>query len=226
MRIDRDSTRRKDSLRDMISKIHEGNSCLLVGTQMLAKGHHFPDVTLAAILDADGGFFSADFRGLERMSQLITQVGGRAGRANKPGLVAIQTHQADHPQLKLLVEQGYGALAPQLLKERQQAQLPPYQHAALIRAEAVNEDTPFEFLQQARELAEQLQPDQQNLEIFGPIPAVMFKRAGRFRAQLMLQSKDRKTLQHLLSNLCPQLEQLKAARKARWSIDVDPQESF
>jgi len=226
IRIDRDSTRRKDSLRDMISKIHEGNSCLLVGTQMLAKGHHFPDVTLVAILDADGGFFSADFRGLERMSQLITQVGGRAGRANKPGLVAIQTHQADHPQLKLLVEQGYGALAPQLLKERQQAQLPPYQHAALIRAEAVNEDTPFEFLQQARELAEQLQPDQQSLEIFGPIPAVMFKRAGRFRAQLMLQSKDRKTLQHLLSNLCPQLEQLKAARKARWSIDVDPQESF
>jgi len=228
MRIDRDSTRRKDSLRDMVNKIHEGDPCILVGTQMLAKGHHFPDVTLVAILDADGGFFSADFRGLERMSQLITQVGGRAGRETKPGTVAIQTHQADHPQLQTLVRQGYGALAPQLLNERQQAQLPPYQHAALLRAEAVNEETPFEFLQQARELAEQIQANEKReaLEVFGPIPAVMFKRAGRFRAQLMLQSKDRKSLQRLLSQLCPQLEQLKAARKVRWSIDVDPQESF
>lgn len=228
IRIDRDSTRRKDSLRDMVNKIHKGEPCILVGTQMLAKGHHFPDVTLVAILDADGGFFSADFRGLERMSQLIIQVGGRAGRETKPGTVAIQTLQADHPQLQTLVQQGYDALAPQLLKERQQAQLPPYQHAALLRAEAVNEQTPFEFLQQARELAEQIHAtnNSEALEVFGPIPAVMFKRAGRFRAQLMLQSKDRKNLQRLLSQLCPKLEQTKAARKVRWSIDVDPQESF
>lgn len=228
IRIDRDSTRRKDSLRDMVNKIHKGEPCILVGTQMLAKGHHFPDVTLVAIIDADGGFFSADFRGLERMSQLITQVGGRAGRETKPGTVAIQTLQADHPQLQTLVQQGYDVLAPQLLKERQQAQLPPYQHAALLRAEAVNEQTPFEFLQQARELAEQIQltNNSEALEVFGPIPAVMFKRAGRFRAQLMLQSKDRKNLQRLLSQLCPKLEQMKAARKVRWSIDVDPQESF
>jgi len=228
IRIDRDSTRRKGALSDMINKIHEGDPCILVGTQMLAKGHHFPDVTLVAILDADGGFFSADFRGLERMSQLITQVGGRAGRASKPGTVAIQTHQADHPMLIKLVQQGYGALAPQLLQERQEAQLPPFQHAALLRAEAVAENMPFEFLQQARDLAEQIQiaNNSETLELFGPIPAVMFKRAGRFRAQLMLQSKHRKNLQILLSQLCPQLEQLKIARKVRWSIDVDPQESF
>jgi len=229
MRIDRDSTRRKNALTNMLKKIHEGDPCILVGTQMLAKGHHFPNVTLVAVLEADGGFFSADFRGLERMSQLITQVGGRAGRASKPGTVAIQTHQADHPLLTTLVQQGYSVLSQQLLQERQQAQLPPYQHAVLLRAEAVAENTPFEFLQQARELAEQLhtlQSSSEALEIFGPIPAVMFKRAGRYRVQLMLQSKHRKTLQILLSQLCPQLEKLKVARKVRWSIDVDPQESF
>ena len=229
MRIDRDSTRRKNALPDMLNKIHEGKPCILIGTQMLAKGHHFPNVTLVAVLEADGGFFSADFRGLERMSQLITQVGGRAGRANKPGTVAIQTHQADHPLLTTLIQQGYSVLSQQLLQERQQAQLPPYQHAVLLRAEAVTENTPFEFLQQARELAEQLHSEQnshQQLEIFGPIPAVMFKRAGRYRVQLMIQSKHRKTLQNLFSQMCPQLEKLKMARKVRWSIDVDPQESF
>ncbi|MEH6358312.1 MAG: primosomal protein N' [Pseudomonadales bacterium] len=229
MRVDRDSTRRKNALSDMLKKIHEGEPCILVGTQMLAKGHHFPNVTLVAILEADGGFFSADFRGLERMSQLITQVGGRAGRASKPGTVAIQTHQADHPLLTTLVQQGYSVLSQQLLEEREQAQLPPYQHAVLLRAEAVTENMPFDFLQQARELAEQLhnaQNSSEALEIFGPIPAVMFKRAGRYRVQLMIQSQHRKTLQRMLSQLCPQLEKLKIARKVRWSIDVDPQESF
>jgi primosomal protein N' (replication factor Y) (superfamily II helicase) len=229
MRIDRDSTRRKNALQDMLNQINSGDPCILLGTQMLAKGHHFPNVTLVAILEADGGFFSADFRGLERMSQLITQVGGRAGRAEKPGVVAIQTHQADNPLLTTLVQQGYSNLSQQLLKERQQAQLPPYQHAALLRAEAVTENTPADFLQQARDLTEQLLSQLNSdvsLEIFGPIPAVMFKRAGRYRMQLMLQSTHRKTLQILLSQLCPQLEKLKVARKVRWSIDVDPQESF
>lgn len=226
LRIDRDSTRRKNALQEMVKQIHEGDPCILVGTQMLAKGHHFPNVTLVAILDADGGFFSADFRGLERMSQLITQVGGRAGRASKAGTVAIQTHQADHPLLTCLVQQGYASLARQLLNERQQAELPPYRYAALLRAEAATEHMPFEFLQYARDMAEQLGSGAQSIEIFGPIPAVMFKRAGRFRAQLMLQCHQRSSLQALLSQLCPQLEQSKTARKVRWSIDVDPQESF
>lgn len=226
LRIDRDSTRRKNALQKMVEQIHEGEPCILVGTQMLAKGHHFPNVTLVAILDADGGFFSADFRGLERMSQLITQVGGRSGRANKPGTVAIQTHQADHPLLQTLVQQGYGKLAQQLLHERKQAQLPPYQYAALIRAEATAENIPFEFLQQARHLSEELIPTNPDIEIFGPIPAVMFKRAGRFRAQLMIQSPQRGKLQALLSALCAQLEKNTLSRRVRWSIDVDPQESF
>lgn len=226
LRIDRDSTRRKNALQNMINQVHEGEPCILVGTQMLAKGHHFPNVTLVAILDADGGFFSADFRGLERMSQLITQVGGRAGRANKPGTVAIQTHQADHPLLKTLVQQGYCVLAKQLLKERQQAMLPPFLHAAMIQAEAVDDQTPFDFLQMVRDETELYQRERPDIEIFGPIPAVMFKRAGRFRAQLMLQSVHRNQLQTLLRVLCPQLEKNKLARRVRWSIDVDPQESF
>ncbi|MEZ5523430.1 MAG: primosomal protein N' [Pseudomonadales bacterium] len=226
LRIDRDSTRRKGALQDMINQIQEGKPCILVGTQMIAKGHHFPNITLVAILDADGGFFSADFRGLERMSQLITQVGGRAGRAEKPGTVAIQTHQADHPLLQLLAQQGYGQLAQQLLEERQQAQLPPCQHAAILRAEAAQEEAPFAFLQLARELAEENHSSQSRVEVFGPIPAVMFKRAGRYRAQLLLQSPQRNVLQALLTRLAHQLEQNKLARKVRWSIDVDPQESF
>jgi len=149
LRIDRDSTSRKGSMDALLTTINRGEPCLLVGTQMLAKGHHFPRVTLVAILDADGGLFSADFRASERMAQLIVQVAGRAGRAEEAGKVIIQTHLADHPLLVQLTEQGYFAFADQALSERRASGLPPFSHLALLRAEAHKPGQGEDFLDQA-----------------------------------------------------------------------------
>lgn len=223
-RIDRDTTRRKGALQSLLDSVHDGTSRILVGTQMLAKGHHFPDVTLVGIVDVDQGLFSADFRAPERMAQLIVQVAGRAGRADKPGQVLIQTHHPEHPLLRVLLEQDYGAFANAALEERQLAQLPPFRFLALLRAEAVDGRLPMQFLEQARALAEPLNTGQ--VQILGPIPAPMERRAGRIRAQLLLQAPSRAGLHRLLTPWLQQLENDKAGRKVRWSIDVDPQETF
>ena len=223
-RLDRDSTRRKGSMQTVLNEIQQGHKRILIGTQMLAKGHHFPNVTLVGILDTDQGLFSADFRASERMSQLITQVAGRAGRAEKPGLVVIQTHHPDHPLLQQLITHGYQQFATAALQERQEAELPPYCSIALLRAEAPAADTPTDFLYQALQTAERLHSGE--VSLLGPVPAPMEKRAGRYRAQLLLQSTSRAALHHLLSQWMPQLETLKSGRKVRWSLDVDPVDLF
>jgi primosomal protein N' (replication factor Y) len=225
-RIDRDTTRRKGAMQSLLDSVHDGSKRILVGTQMLAKGHHFPDVTLVGIIDIDQGLFSADFRATERMAQLIVQVAGRAGRAEKAGQVLIQTHHPDHPLLKVLLDEGYGSFASRALEERRLAELPPYQYMALLRAEAVNGELPLQFLRQARELAESITAGASNVLLLGPIPAPMEKRAGRIRAQLLLQSSSRAELHNLLTPWLQQLESSKLGRKVRWSIDVDPQEMF
>ncbi len=224
LRIDRDSTRRKGSLQTMLDQIHDGKVDILVGTQMLAKGHDFPNVTLVGILDMDQGLMSADFRASERMAQLLVQVAGRAGRAEKPGEVLIQTHYPDHPLLQTLLKHGYPAFAEAALKERQESGLPPYSAMTLLRAESVNEKEPMGFLSDARKNAEQLTGN--NVFILGPVPAPMEKRAGRFRAQLLVQADQRTHLQQLLGNWVQSIESLKSARKVRWSIDVDPMETY
>jgi len=224
VRIDRDTTRRKGAMQALLDSVHDGSSRVLVGTQMLAKGHHFPEVTLVGMVDVDQGLFSADFRATERMAQLITQVAGRAGRAERPGQVLIQTHHPDHPLLQLLLREGYAAFAQAALKERHQANLPPFNYLALLRAEAVDGELPLRFLRQARELAEALQP--RGVQLLGPIPAPMERRAGRVRAQLLLQANRRADLHRLLGPWAQQLEGDKLGRKVRWSIDVDPQEMF
>ncbi len=220
LRIDRDTTRRKGELEAALAEARSGQAHILLGTQMLAKGHHFPAVTLVAVLDADQGLFSVDFRASERMAQLIIQVAGRAGRADKPGEVLIQTHHPEHPLLRLLVERGYPAFAEAALEERREAQLPPYTSMALLRAEATRADYPRDFLLAARQLAEPLV--QTSIQLWGPVPAPMERRAGRYRAQLMFQAGDRMALQLLLRKLVPLLEGEKTARRVRWSIDVDP----
>ncbi|WP_369960183.1 primosomal protein N' [Pseudomonas benzenivorans] len=228
LRVDRDSTARKEAMHGLFERVQRGEPCILVGTQMLAKGHHFPRVTLVAILDADGGLFSADFRASERMAQLIVQVAGRAGRAEEPGRVIIQSHLADHPLLVQLTEQGYFAFAEQALGERRGAGLPPFCHLALLRAEAHKPGQAEGFLDEACSEAELLLNELQleGIELLGPVPAPMERRAGRYRAQLLLQSSARAPLHRLLHVWLAALERMPGGRTVRWSLDVDPIDLF
>ena len=220
IRVDRDSTRAKDSLQDILNTVNSGEPCILIGTQMLAKGHHFPNVTLVAILDADSGLFSANFRGQEFLGQLITQVAGRSGRGAQAGEVFIQTHHIDHPTLQTLVAEGYSSLARQLLTEREQFSLPPYSFQALVKAEANQHDLPLQLLNDASEFCEKLFNDASM--VLGPIPSPMEKRAGKFRFQLLLQTSNRKLLHDCVAQLLPFLESHSLGRKVRSAIDIDP----
>lgn len=222
IRIDRDATRRKNSLNRLLEPVHQGEPCILIGTQMLAKGHHFPNVTLVAILDADAGLFSTDFRGIERMGQLLLQVAGRAGRAEKNGYVIVQSLHVDHPWLQTLTHSGYHAMAELILKDRLKQQLPPFRHLALLRAESKRPEIALEFLRTALSLAQKIQPSSSELNYLGPLPAMMEKRGDRFRYQLHINSNQRKLLQFLLSKLALELEALN--HRVRWSIDVDAQD--
>jgi primosomal protein N' (replication factor Y) len=222
IRVDRDATRRKGSLDRLLAPVLAGEPALLVGTQMLAKGHHFPGVTLVGVIDADGGLFSADFRSPERMAQLLIQVAGRAGRGAHPGRVLIQTRFPEHPLLQTLVRGGYPSFARAALAERRQAGLPPYSHQVLVRAEAVQETLARELLEQLREQALQLLTGDSGVAVWGPVPAPMERRAGRYRAHLLLQSPRRMPLHALLRRLLPALAKMKSARRSRWSVDVDP----
>jgi primosomal protein N' (replication factor Y) len=222
IRVDRDTTQKKHSFKEKLAAIQQGEPLLLLGTQMLAKGHHFPNVTLVAIINADSGFLSSDFRGPERMSQLIIQVAGRAGRAEKPGHVILQSHQPDNPALQKLLREGYQGLSEEILRERIDAELPPFTHAALFRAEAHHSEHCHIFLEEVAELVRKHSLDQDQIEILGPVPAPMEKRAGRYRTQLLLQSKTRPPLHQLIQQNMPLIDELKTGRKVRWSLDVDP----
>jgi primosomal protein N' (replication factor Y) (superfamily II helicase) len=224
LRIDRDTTRRKGALDRLLEQARDGEHQILLGTQMLAKGHHFPNVTLVGILDADHGLFSTDFRASERMAQLIVQVAGRAGREDRPGQVVIQTAHPDHPLLATLVTRGYPAFAAAALEERKAAHLPPLTNLALLRAEATEAGAPLHFLEGVRERIRQHGGG--GVEAWGPIPASMERRAGRYRAQLLLQSDQRADLQQLLGGLVRELEQSPETRRVRWSVDVDPADTY
>lgn len=224
IRIDRDATRQKNSLNRLLEPVHQGDPCILIGTQMLAKGHHFPNVTLVVILDADAGLFSTDFRGIERMGQLLLQVAGRAGRAEKNGHVIVQSLHVDHPWLQTLTHSGYHAMAELILKERLKQQLPPFRHLALLRAESKRPEIALEFLRLALSLAQKIQPSSPELNYLGPLPAMMEKRGDRFRYQLHINSNQRKLLQFLLSKLALELEASALNHRVRWSIDVDAQD--
>jgi primosomal protein N' (replication factor Y) len=221
-RIDRDTTRRKGSLDAKLEQARSGNARILVGTQMLAKGHDFPNVTLVGVIDTDQGLYSGDFRAAEHLAQLITQVAGRAGRAEKPGEVLIQTHHPDHPLLQTLLHQGYDGFAHAALAEREQAGFPPYRHLALLRCEALKVELALAFMESARDCL----GDSDAVDLFGPLPAPMEKRAGRYRFQLILQSSQRQALHRLLRPWTLALTQLKTSNKVRWSIDVDPYDTY
>ncbi|MBK1650315.1 primosomal protein N' [Rhabdochromatium marinum] len=223
-RIDRDSTSRKGELERLLAGALNGEYRILLGTQMLAKGHHLPGITLVGILDLDHGLYGADFRATERMAQLLLQVAGRAGRAEQPGTVIVQTRHPQHPMLRALLEHGYGAFARAALDERRAAQMPPFSYQALVRADSPREDAALIFLQQVAHITRPLLSSGQ--ELWGPAPAAMEQRAGRYRAQLLLQAPKRTALHQLLDQLIPQLRHLPRARDLRFSLDIDPQETL
>lgn len=224
LRVDRDTTRRKDAMEKLVAEVNRGEPCILVGTQMLAKGHHFAKVTLAALLDVDGGLFSADFRATERMGQLITQVAGRAGRECHAGTVMLQSHLCDHPLITRLTHDGYSAFAEDLLAQRRLGDLPPWSHLALVRAEAENPSAPERLLQRLRQHVQGLCPPTPALRYLGPLPSPMERRNNRYRYQLSLCADQRQQLHPLVDALCEWLEADKEARQVRWTVDIDPQD--
>ena len=220
LRIDRDSTRRRGELDRMVGAVRDGSADILVGTQMLAKGHDFPRVTLVGIVDADAGLLSPDFRAPERVAQLLTQVAGRAGRGALAGEVIVQTRRPRHPLLTALAREGYPAFAAEALAERDAVRLPPFARLVLLRAEASARAASNGFLATARNLAGELH--RPGVEVMGPVPSPMERQGGRYRAQLLLRADSRTNLQAFLRPWVERLDGVRTPRGLRWSLDVDP----
>jgi len=223
-RIDSDSTRLKDTMNKALALATEGEAQILVGTQMLSKGHHFPKLTLVGVVNADQGLFGTDFRSSERLSQGLIQVAGRSGREQRQGQVIVQTAFPKHPFWNELFTGGYDQIARSVLNEREAAAWPPFSRLALIRAAAHKQGDAQKFLEATRQKAQAAGSN--TVRILGPVSAPMERRAGRFHAQLLLQSTDRQALHRLLQTLRLELEADTSARRVRWSMDVDPIELF
>jgi len=222
-RLDRDVVRRRGDMEGVMRRMSSGEARILVGTQMVTKGHDFPNVTLVVVLNADQGLFSTDFRAPERLAQTIVQVAGRAGRGTKPGEVLIQTEFPDHPLLISLLAEGYDGFSRTALEEREQAAWPPFSRLAALRASARSADAALEFLSEARRIARR---PPSGVRLLGPVAAAMAKRAGRHHAQLLVESRIRSRLHQFLDGWLPEVEHLRSARRVRWALDVDPIELF
>lgn len=220
VRVDRDTTRPKGSIEEMLAKINKREYQILIGTQMLAKGHHFPNVTLSAVLNIDQCLYSSDFRAGEQVAQLIIQVAGRAGRAAKPGMVYIQTYNPKHPLLLKLIKEGYQSFAEQGLQERLQANLPPFSSTALIRVEARQKQLTYDFL---AELQDQIRPQlPSGVAVYGPIPALLERKANWYHAQLLVQSLRRDVLHTIIEAIMAIAENMPNKSKVKWLVEVDP----
>ncbi len=222
-RLDRDATTRKGELSAILDAVNSGEIDILIGTQMLTKGHDFPNVTLVGVLNADQGLFGTDFRAPERLAQTIIQVAGRAGRANLPGQVLIQTQFPNHPLLQCLLTEGYAAFADLALEERQSAAWPPFGRLVLLRADSHQREAAERFLLAAAQLAQRA-PGAGGFTLLGPAPAVMERRAGRYRHQLILLANQRAALDTLFKHWLTALGNLPEAKRVRYALDVDPVE--
>ncbi|HTQ01092.1 MAG TPA: primosomal protein N' [Casimicrobiaceae bacterium] len=220
-RVDRDSTRGKHAFAEVRDRVEANAIDILVGTQMLAKGHDFPRITLVGILGADNALYSADFRATERLAALLVQVAGRSGRAGAPGEVIVQTDFPEHAVYAALAEHDYARIADALLAEREAAQLPPYAHAALLAAEAHHRADVDAFLGAAHAMGAALAKVHRGVDIFSPVPALLARRAGYERGQLVVQSARRAALHRFLPAWRAEIATI-PGRRARWSIDVDP----
>jgi len=226
LRIDSDSTKKKESMNEYIDSINLGKPMVLLGTQLLAKGHHFPEVTLVGILDADSGLYSADFRGSERVAQLMTQVAGRAGRDKKPGKVLLQSYSPDHPQIEELINGSYESFAKNLLKERKSVKSPPFAFQAKIQAESANSYISRDFIKNLINNLKKSKAFPKDIRVVGPLPAIMEKKSGVYRWELNTLSSSRKSLHQFLDLVQASLYSPKTSKKVRWSIDVDPLSSI
>jgi primosomal protein N' (replication factor Y) len=220
VRIDKGTTRNRDALAGHLDALGDGPG-ILVGTQMLAKGHDLPGLTLVAVVGIDEGLFSADFRAPEKLAQLLVQVSGRAGRAERAGEVLLQTHHPEHPLLHTLLNGGYTLFADEELALRQDAVFPPFAHIAMLRAEAREMDVANAFLTEARAQLEAASAGGL-LTTSGPLPAPLPRRAGYQRAQLIVSSTARPALHAALDAALPVIRASPEARRVRWSLDVDP----
>jgi primosomal protein N' (replication factor Y) len=218
IRLDRDSTSKKGEFEAILEKINKGEPSIVVGTQMVAKGHHFPNVSLVGIVDVDGSLFSSDFRAPEKLAQLIVQVSGRAGRGSIKGEVWLQTKFPEHPVIQDLINNKYSDFASFALTEREMLNLPPYAHQVLIRAEATNEEYASHWLQSITPHLNQFS----DLLVLGPSPAPMTKKAGKFRHMLTIQCKSRPYLHKVVDWLIENLDSVQKDNRIRWSIDIDP----
>ncbi len=223
-RVDSDSMQARHAMRELVTEINRGEPGILLGTQMLTKGHHFPAVGLVAVIDADALLFSADFRGEERMAQLLTQVAGRAGRAELPGEVALQTHYPDHPALQAMLSVDYGDQARTMLASRQAAGMPPAGQLVILRTDCSDSAYGEKFLQTVRDQTLTALPV--GAQLIGPLPSPMQRRAGKFRCQLILLAPDRRAAQRAADILVAQAEGTPARRGLKWSIDIDPQDLY
>jgi primosomal protein N' (replication factor Y) (superfamily II helicase) len=217
VRIDRDKIRKKNALAEQLDSIHRGDAQLIVGTQMLAKGHHFPRLSLVVVLDADGGLHHHDFRAVEHLGQLLTQVAGRAGRAELPGQVVIQTHVPNHPLLNVLIQQGYDDFANALLCNRKEAGLPPFHFLALIRAQGASIEAVLKLLHATKDKI-----SAHPVSVMGPAPAPLPRKANRYRMQLLVKSTTRHALKSSLTEVRHWLTMNKLCNGVRWNVDVDP----
>ncbi|HLK70745.1 MAG TPA: primosomal protein N', partial [Steroidobacteraceae bacterium] len=220
LRLDRDSASHPAQLDDIVAQLRRGDARLLVGTQMVTKGHHFPGMMLAVVLNADQGLFSSDFRAAERLAQTLVQVAGRAGREREQGEVLIQTEHPEHPLLLGLLEGGYERFAAEALAERRAAHWPPFSRLALLRASSTDAQTAHDFLAAARAAA----PADSHVRLLGPVSENMARRAGRYYAQLLAESPERLPLQRFLDAWLPAVEALARGARVRFALDVDPLE--
>ncbi|HET7729730.1 MAG TPA: primosomal protein N' [Usitatibacter sp.] len=217
-RVDRDSTARRGSLQAVLDRVRAGEVDVLVGTQMLAKGHDYPMLTLVGVLDSDSALFSADFRASERLFAQLVQVSGRAGRGDRPGEVLIQTDFPGHPLYATVARHDFDRFAADALDDRRLASFPPFSHMALLRAESKKAGEALAFLAEARALARDIGPE---VEVFDPVPATLERKAGFERAQLLVRASNRGALQPFLSAWRHALA-AQPDRRVRWSLDVDP----
>jgi primosomal protein N' (replication factor Y) len=220
VRVDSDTVTSKAAIPELIDQLASADPILMIGTQMLSKGHHFPHVTLVAVVDADALLFSPDFRGEERLLQLLTQVAGRAGRDRKPGQVIIQTRQPEHPLIRGL-DAPYHSLLPDLLRQRAQARLPPYGALAVIRCDSHSKQEGLDFLRALKEGTPAIEA-----HYIGPLPAAMARRKNRYRSQLIITAKTRPALAHTVAALVSQAELASRPHQFSWSVDIDPYEAL